>query len=116
MMMIVTICFILLIFPDASQSLTEDEGSECDSNSECLPSTECQYYQGQQDILKNLTSRASKTKLILKLRKLICNKNQRGICCPKYIPESELECGKPQLAASSVSFSFYCCNNFFLNM
>ena len=116
MIITITICFLLFIFPDASQSLTEDEGSECDSNSECLLSTECQYYQGQQDILKNLTSRASKTKLILKLRKLICNKNQRGICCPKYIPESELECGKPQLAASSVSFSFYCCNNFFLNM
>ena len=100
---------ILLIIPKGFKSLTPDLGSECDSNSECLLSKDCQYYQDQQDILKSLSSKTARQNLILKLRKLICNKQQRGICCPKPYPvlfsSNSLECGKPQLSNGNVSFT-----------
>jgi len=97
---------ILLIIPKGFKSLTPDLGSECDSNSECLLSKDCQYYQDQQDILKSLSSKTARQNLILKLRKLICNKQQRGICCPKPYPvlfsSNSQECGKPQLSNGNV--------------
>ena len=67
------------IFVD-SKSVTED--NECDSDHKCLPSADCQYYQEQQTLLKTLTG-TLRANLIQELRKLICNRKERAICCPK---------------------------------
>ena len=95
---IVPVCAVILIFTDNITSLTEDIGRKCDSDFECLPSKDCQWYQDQQDLLKSLTDKTSRSRLIRKLRKLICNRKERGICCP--LPQ---ECGRSQTAASNVS-------------
>ena len=100
MRIILPVCVVILLCMDGITSLTEDAGRECDSDSECVPSKDCPNYQEQQDLLRTLTDRASKTKLIQKLRKLICNKRKRGICCPK---SKFQECGMPQVPPSNVS-------------
>ena len=93
---------VAIVVPGGTTSITEDPVRECDSDYECLPSTDCQYYQEQTSLIKSLTNRTLRSKLIKKWKKLICNKNQRGICCPKtFDPE---ECGKPQLPPSNVRF------------
>ena len=51
-----------VIFVDYVKSLKRDDGTECDSDSECIPSTDCQYYKDQQDLLKSLTDKALKVK------------------------------------------------------
>ena len=62
--------------------IEEDVGSECQTDSECLPSKDCPYYQEQQDLLKSLTNQTSKTNIVQQLRSLICNRQQRAVCCP----------------------------------
>ena len=81
-----------------TKSLTEDDSSKCDSGSECVPSADCQYYQEQQDLLKTLTEKTLRAKLLQKLRKLICNKKQRAICCPRSEDENDEKCGHPQVS------------------
>ena len=88
---------------DGATSITEDIGRECDSDSECLPSRECQYYQEQLVYLKTLTDRSLRSKVIKKLRELICNKKQRGICCPRA--NNSEDCGKPQIHERTTTFS-----------
>ena len=107
-MKILNCFYIFILFSVAvTKSITEDDGSECDSDSECLPSTNCQYYQEQQALLKTLTDKTLRAKLIQKLRKLICNKKERGICCPKSEDVRDEKCGYPQIDSSNVSFLPY---------
>ena len=80
--------------------IAEDVGIECQLDSECLPSKDCPYYQNQQDLLKNLTNKTSKTNIVQHLRSLICNRQQRAVCCPNFSPEIQ-ECGKPQNVPSN---------------
>jgi len=105
----VYVCVAILSFPDCTKSLREDVGSECNSDSECLSSKDCEYYQDQLVKAKTLAG-TSRNNLIQKLRKLICNRNQRGICCPKSttsennprIASDSTECGKPQIQPHNV--------------
>ena len=60
---------------DESTRLTEDVGWECDSDSECLPSIDCQYFQEQQNLLKSLTDRTARINMIQDLREAFKNKN-----------------------------------------
>ena len=86
-----------------TKSLTEDDSRECDSDSECLLSKDCQYYQEQQDLLKSLTDKTLRANLIKKLKDLICNKKERTICCPKSENKKDEKCGYPQIDSSNVS-------------
>ena len=96
----ILIIFIGTLIQSDDARLTEDVGQECQSDFECLPSTNCQYYQEQQVLLKSLTDRTARMNMIQDLRKQICNKKERGFCCPKTENESdELEfedCGMSQ--------------------
>ena len=105
-----TIVLILLVcsfFPDDINGITEDVGHECDSDSECLPSNDCQYLQDQKAMIKELTDRDQKIKLIKKLKEGICNQKERAFCCPKEKEEpfeAEFEnCGTPQVVVSNVN-------------
>ena len=96
---------------DESMRLTEDVGWECDSDSECLPSIDCQYFQEQQKLLKSLTDRTARINMIQDLRKYICNKKERGFCCPIAEDEPvayEFEnCGISQTPAVGLRVSIY---------
>ena len=94
------LCIVFLVAGD--KSLTEDDISECDSGSECLPAEDCQYVQEQQNLFQTLTEKTLRAKLLQKLRKLICNKKQRAICCPRSEDDNDEKCGYPQV--SNVSF------------
>ena len=104
---ILSIMIVTLFFPGDTESLTEDAGSECDSDSECILSKDCQYFKDEQNKLGKVTDETEKTNLISKLREGICNKKQKGFCCPKpknlpFEPEFR-NCGLPQVVASNVS-------------
>ena len=101
MRIILPLCAVILIFIDSITSLTEDVGRECDSDSECLPSTDCESYQEEIALWKSL-SRIDLNNLKQKYRKLVCNKKERGICC-----SVTKDCGKSQSLASNVSFIFF---------
>ena len=47
------LCIVFLVAVD--KSLEEDDISECDSGSECLPAEDCQYVQEQQNLFQTLT-------------------------------------------------------------
>ena len=104
---ILSILIINLIFASNTKGLTEDAGSQCDSDSECIFSKDCQYFTDEQNKLGKITDRTEKINLVNKLREGICNKKQRGFCCqkPKDVPfEPEFKhCGLPQVVASNVS-------------
>ena len=74
-----------------SNRVREDYGKECDAESECVLTTECEYYQDQQDVLKTLRNRKTRNALIQKLRKIICNIGKRAVCCPKNYKEPSFE-------------------------
>ena len=114
-----SISFVILFFTNNCKSVTEDVGSECESDSECLPSKDCQYYKDQQETLKSTTDKTIKTNIIKDLRGRICNKKERALCCPNFKVisesakrisaefESEFEsCGLSQVVASNVSFKY----------
>ena len=86
-----------------SNRVREDSGKECDAESECLLSTECEYYQDQQDVLKSLSKGKTRNALIRKLRNTICNVGKRAVCCPK--PSlNDSNCGWPKRVPSNVRF------------
>ena len=90
-----------------SNRVREDYGKECDAESECLLTTECEYYQDQQDVLKTLSKGKTRNALIKKLRSIICNIGQRAVCCPKNYKEPSFEdsnCGWPKTVPSNVRF------------
>ena len=62
MKIFIFICLVTVIFVDYAKSLKGDDGTECDSDSECIPSRDYQYYKDQQDLLKSLTDKALKVK------------------------------------------------------
>jgi len=84
-----------------SNRVREDYGKECDAESECLLSTECEYYQDQQDVLKSLSKGKTRNALIRKLRNTICNVGKRAVCCPK--PSlNDSNCGWPKRVPSNI--------------
>ena len=110
MKVILSIFLVILFHLDKSEGLTADSGSECDADAECIPSGDCQYLTDQKEILKKLTDRDQKVTLINKLKAGICNKKDRGFCCPieklePFEPEYK-DCGLPQVTVSNVKFVF----------
>ena len=110
MKVILSIFLVILFHLDISEGLTADSGSECDADAECIPSGDCQYLTDQKEILKKLTDRDQKVTLINKLKAGICNKKERGFCCPiekvePFEPEYK-DCGAPQVTVSNVSVVF----------
>ena len=104
---ILSILIVTLIFASNTEGLTEDAGSECDSDSECILSKDCQYLADEQKRIGKITDRTEKINLVNKLKEGICNKKLRGFCCPKpkdvpFEPEFR-NCGLPQVVASNVS-------------
>ena len=100
-----------------SNRVREDYGKECDAESECLLSTDCEYYQDQQDVLKTMSKGKTRNALIKKLRNIICNIGKRAVCCPKNYKESSFEdsnCGRPQTVPSNVRFVRKFRNNTFI--
>ena len=97
----IIVCAVILMIPYNITSLTalKEVDRECDSDSECLPSLDCKSYQDQKALLKLLTDPTSKSRFIGKLKKQVCNRKERGICC-----SSPIECGKSQAVPSNVSF------------
>ena len=104
---ILSILIVTLILPGDTEGLTEDAGSECDSDSECILSKDCQYLTDEQKRIGKITDRTEKISLLNRLKEGICNKKQKGFCCPKPkdVPlEPEFRnCGLPQVVASNVS-------------
>merc|ERR1712012_356674 len=103
---ILSILIVTLIFASNTEGLTEDTGSECDSNSECILSKDCQYLTDEQKRIGKVTDETEKINLLNKLREGICNKKLRGFCCPKpkdvpFEPEFR-NCGLPQVVASNI--------------
>ena len=47
-----------------SNRVKEDYGKKCDADSECLLTTECEYYQDQQDVLKTMSKGKTRNALI----------------------------------------------------
>ena len=106
---ILSILIVILYFPGDTDCLIEDAGSECDSDSECILAKDCQYFTDEQEKIGKFTDRTEKINLVNKLREGICNKKQRGFCCPKpedvpYGPEFK-DCGIPQVVTSHVRVS-----------
>ena len=104
---ILSILIVTLFFASNTEGLTEDAGNECDSDSECIPSKDCQYLTDEQKRIGKITDRTEKINLVNKLKEGICNKKLRGFCCPKpkdvpFEPEFR-NCGLPQVVASNVS-------------
>ena len=69
---ILSILIVTLIFASNTEGLTEDAGSECDSDSECILSKDCQYFKDEQNKLGKVTDRTEKINLVNKLREGIC--------------------------------------------
>ena len=68
----------------SNNPVKEDVGSECQSDSKCLPSTDCPYYRAQQNLLTFFTDKTIKINIVQHLRSLTCNRQQNAVCCPTY--------------------------------
>jgi len=57
----------------------------CETGSSCIARTQCQYFNQRMDQYKKLKARnqiESAKKIIDELRKLVCNKKKKLVCCP----------------------------------
>ena len=81
---------LLIIINVSSET---DGDSKCDSFHDCVPTSQCDSYLNEHEKLENLEKGTSDYKKVLsKLKKLICNKKQRKVCC-NVTEEDSIPCG-----------------------
>ena len=72
----------LSIDPISPDSRKFDQDSQCDLSSECLPISQCSSFLSQTERLKSFSRYSSEFNTLLsELRKLVCNKKLRKVCC-----------------------------------
>ena len=94
-----TFCFIpFLLFSYAASELTIEESLDynldlpppllnvtdnaCRGNQECIPQESCKYFQEDVARLEELGIGSEEyQELVGNMRKLVCNKEERGFCC-----------------------------------
>eukprot|EP00091_Calanus_sinicus_P024229 TRINITY_DN8576_c1_g1_i1.p1 TRINITY_DN8576_c1_g1~~TRINITY_DN8576_c1_g1_i1.p1 ORF type:complete len:130 (+),score=8.51 TRINITY_DN8576_c1_g1_i1:68-457(+) len=83
--------FILLFYmlqmcrAQGLEILTSSIGSACAENSQCATLSSCPYWIEKDVKLKNSNS-FEKRELIKEYRSAICNKKEKGLCCPIESP------------------------------
>ena len=72
-----------------------EQDTKCDSDSECVPRSQCDSYLNESEQLKSLRKGSSEYYLLLgKLTALVCNRKQRKICCTTNSGGSQTVSGK----------------------
>ena len=75
-----------------NKETTEDtieimEDNSCEAGTECVPSDSCDFYTTAKVKLNNLSQGSEERKTLLKnLRSLVCNKEEKKICCDNSRP------------------------------
>ena len=62
----------------------EDEDRPCEAGKDCVPAESCEVFKAEREKLNRLSRGSEQRKMLLeKLRSLVCNKQDKKICCEK---------------------------------